>query len=144
MTWLAFPGPGAEAPRPTLLSAPYWEGCARGELLFQRCTACGRAAGVASWACRWCGREALEWQSSAGRGTLCSWSVVWRPRSADLHVPYAVVIAEMDEGFALLSNLGECDTDDLALGVRLKAVFRRLSERVGLPLFVLDGAGGPG
>ena len=28
-------------PHPSRWSAPYWEGCARGELLFQRCGDCG-------------------------------------------------------------------------------------------------------
>ncbi len=138
MTWLHYPGPEAEVPRPTPLSAPYWAGCARGELLFQRCAACGRSGQVPSWICRWCGRADLAWQPSAGAGEIYSWSVVWRPRSPGLQVPHAVVIADMDEGFALLSNLGHCDSEALVIGARVQVVFHRLSDNVGLPLLVLE------
>ena len=140
MTRLQFPGPDADVPRPTQLSAPYWAGCARGVVLYQRCAACGRPADVPSWRCRWCGGADLSWRPSAGRGAIYSWSVVWRPRSPGLEVPYGVVIADMDEGFQLLSNLGDCDTEALSVGTRVQVVFRHLSDDVGLPLLVLEGS----
>ena len=33
--------PGLPVPEMTELSRPHWEGCLRGELLVQRCVACG-------------------------------------------------------------------------------------------------------
>ncbi|MEK7839139.1 MAG: zinc ribbon domain-containing protein, partial [candidate division NC10 bacterium] len=34
---------GKPVPQPTPESQPYWDGCLRGELLYQRCVSCGRA-----------------------------------------------------------------------------------------------------
>src|SRR5690349_18085744 len=71
------------------LSAPFWEGAVAGELRYVRCAACGRADFPASEHCRYCLEAALEWKVSAGRGSLYSYTVVWRPVTPDFTTPYA-------------------------------------------------------
>src|SRR5215831_9992067 len=83
----------------TTISQEFWEGCARGELLFQRCTSCGAANFPPAVACRSCLEPALKWERSTGIGSLYTWTVVWRPQSDRFRVPYAPAMVDMAEGY---------------------------------------------
>ena len=48
-------------PNPTALSAPFWEGTKRRELLVQKCTACGALRWTPQWACRDCYSTEYDW-----------------------------------------------------------------------------------
>jgi hypothetical protein len=130
---------GIPLPETTAIAAPFWDGCARGELLFQRCRHCAAALFVPSLVCRQCTGRDLVWERSTGRGVLYSWSVVWRPQAPAYTVPYAPIIVELDEGFHLLSNLVGCDTDDIKPLLRLRAVFRKVGD-LTLPYFTPEDA----
>ena len=116
--------PGIPLPEPTPVSAPFWDGCAAGELRYQRCQSCGHAEFDPAWACRACGAESLVWQVSAGRGEVYSHTVVWRPQTPEFTVPYAVVIVSFDEGFTLLTNLIGCRVGEVRVGLRVQVTFR--------------------
>ena len=54
------------APRPSPLTQPYWDGCSRGELLFQRCGACGHATHTPAYLCAHCTSQDLTWERERG------------------------------------------------------------------------------
>ena len=83
---------GIPAPVPSPLSQPYWDACARGELTYLRCDTCGTVAPIPALVCGQCLGRSLTWTRSSGRGTLYSWTVVWRPQHPTFHVPYAPAI----------------------------------------------------
>jgi uncharacterized OB-fold protein len=114
--------PGIPLPDPTPVSQPFWDGCARRELRYQRCQACGHAEFDPALACRACG-GGLEWRVSAGRGEVYSHTVVWRPQTPAFTVPYAVVIVTFDEGFQLLTNLIGTTVDQVRTGLRVRVTF---------------------
>ena len=126
---------GIPLPNPTPVSQPFWDGCARGELLYQRCGSCQRAVFNPAPACRWCSSRELSWQRSAGLGSLYSWSVVWRPQSPAFQVPYAAALVDLDEGYQLLSNVIGCTPDDLRAGLRLRVEFHPVGGGFSLPYF---------
>ena len=130
--------PGIPLPHPTPLSAPFWEGCARHELLFQRCASCAAANFDPAPACRSCGAVDLRWVPSSGRGVVESWSVVWRPQMPAFAAPYAVAIVALDEGYAMVSNIIGCDADDVAVGQRVVVEFHPAGEGIVLPYFRPD------
>jgi uncharacterized OB-fold protein len=111
------------APRPTVVSQPFWDGCARRELMFQRCTACERAVFNPAVACRYCGGVSLAWERSQGLGTLYSWSIVWRPQTPSFEVPYCVIIVDLDEGYQMVSNLVDYPPDEVTVGMRVEVEF---------------------
>ena len=124
---------GIPVPRPSPVSAPYWEGCAAGELRFQRCTACGSVVFQPSVVCPTClGRE-LAWEASAGRGRLYSWTVVWRPQTPAFRVPYAPAIVDMDEGFRLVTSVIGCEPEDLRPDMEVTIEFQPAGDGVVLP-----------
>jgi uncharacterized OB-fold protein len=132
---------GIPLPHPTPVSQPFWDGCALGELRYQRCRQCGRALFNPTSVCRWCGSDSLAWELGQGRGSVYSWSVVWRPQSTAFHVPYAAVIVDLDEGYQMLSGLIGCEHDEVDVGMRVAVEFHAAGEMT-LPYFSPDR--GPG
>ena len=125
---------GIPLPSVTDVSKPFWDGCARGELLFQRC-ACGRIIWIPEAKCRWCGSEEYTWERGGGKGEIYSWSTARRPVSPAFEVPYIAVIVGLDEGYRMLSNLVECAVDDVRDSMRVEVVFQSYEGGITLPLF---------
>lgn len=122
-------------PWPSAISEPYWDAARRDELWFQRCARCGHANFDPALVCRRCGSRALEWERSAGLGTVYSWTAVWRPQQPSFVVPYAPAIVELDEGYQMLANLVGCDVSEVAVGMRVRVEFHPVSEGYRLPYF---------
>jgi uncharacterized OB-fold protein len=117
-----------------MTSLPFWDGCARGELLYQRCQDCAQPIFDPAPMCRWCNSTSLVWQPSAGLGAVYSWTVAWRPQSPAFHTPYCPAIIDMDEGYQILSNLIDCDVDDVHVGMGVQVAFQSFGPMT-LPYF---------
>lgn len=125
-------------PKPTPLSEPFWEAAGRGQLVLQRCSSDGHYEWTPQVACSSCLGDSLEWVPVSGRGTIYSFSVVFRPQVPGFPVPYVVAIVELVEGPRVLTQL----TDETAhedvrvgLGVRVRFTDR---QGVSLPYFELE------
>jgi uncharacterized OB-fold protein len=97
--------------------AAYLEGLARGELLYQRCGDCGAAVFPPRVLCTQCGSTALDFEVSAGEGTVYSATAVTQ-RDAD---PYSVCLVDLDEGFRMMSSVVDIPADDVEIGMRVTA-----------------------
>jgi len=127
--------PGIPVPKPSGLSAPYWEGCQRGELLFLRCDTCATIALRPAGVCGNCLGRSLSWVPSSGLGRLYSWTVVWRPQHPSFKVPYAPAIVALDEGWWMMSAVVGCEPEELGADLRLKVEFHPAGEDITLPYF---------
>lgn len=127
--------PQTPLPRPTALSRPFWEACREGRLVVQRCRACEHFVFIPQPCCGQCLSEDLEWVESSGRGTLYSFTTVFRPQQPSFEVPYTVVVVELEEGWYMLSNLVGVEPEDVAIGTPLEVCFEERSEEITLPLF---------
>ncbi len=130
--------PMKPVPRPNADSRPYWEGCNRGELLFQRCDECGHAQFYPRSLCVKCHSRALSWQRSGGRASVYSFTELHRAAipSYQADVPYLVVLLELEEGFRLMTNV-EGDGTTLQIGTTGQIVFEDRGEQK-VPLFRPD------
>ena len=126
---------GIPVPNPSAASKPYWDGCAHGELLYQRCDDCGTIALRPGTVCGSCLRRSLSWVRSAGEGSLYSWTVVWRPQRPSFTVPYAPAIVTLAEGFRMVSSIVGCEPDDLAPDMPVAVEFHPASDEIFLPYF---------
>jgi uncharacterized OB-fold protein len=135
MTLLAPQAPGIPTGRQSAAAQPYWDGCRDGELRFQRCADCGSVNMKPARSCASCGAQALTWERSEGRGTLYSWTVVWRPQHPSFQVPYAPAIVELDEGFWLMTAIIGCEPEDLRAELRVAVEFHAASDDTTLPYF---------
>lgn len=118
-------------PTPTAESRPFWEGCAAGELRYQRCGHCGHAQLIPRALCADCHHDQLHWLVSRGLGRILSFTVVHRAPSAAFKeaVPYVIAIVDMDEGFRLMVNVEDSAGKALSIGQPVRIRYR-----------VLDGA----
>jgi uncharacterized OB-fold protein len=126
---------GIPAPRPSLHSQPYWEGCRRHQLLYQRCAECSFIGLSAFTVCARCHATTAVWDASAGQGSLYSWTVVWRPPDPTFQVPYAPAVVRLDEGFWMLSAVIGCEPEALHEDLRLAVEFHPASADIILPYF---------
>ena len=122
-------------PTPSPLSRPHWEGCREGVLRVQRCSECGDFVFIPRIGCPRCLRETLEWVESSGRGTVYSHSVVHRPQRPEFEAPYIVAIVELEEGWHMLTNLIDCEIDDVRIGMNVEVAYRKMSDEITLPYF---------
>jgi uncharacterized OB-fold protein len=126
---------GIPDPVPSLFSAPYWDGCAQGELRYLRCSSCHLAIADAARICWRCQNRDLRWEVSAGQGRLYSWTIVWRPQTPAFQIPYAVAIVHLDEDIFVVSSIIGCTPEDLAEGMELAVEFHPINEGMKLPYF---------
>ncbi|MFI6582323.1 Zn-ribbon domain-containing OB-fold protein [Embleya sp. NPDC050493] len=109
-----------------------------GELRYQRCNACETANFAPTEMCRGCSSRALQWATSAGRGSVYSWTVVRRPAAREVGDPYAVAIVDLDEGYRMLTNLVEVEPTEIHSGMRVRVDLRPTGEERVLPFFTPD------
>jgi uncharacterized protein len=122
-------------PNPTALSQPYWQACARHMLTVQRCRQCGRCFFQPEVACQHCSSLEWDWVPSSGRGTLYSYSVVYRSPVPGMPIPFVFAAVEIDDGYAMFSNVVECAVDDVHIDMRLEVVFDDVAPGISLPKF---------
>ena len=118
------------APEPNPETKAFWEGAAQGTLLIKQCRACGRSHYYPRALCPYCMSDATEWQTTAGTGTLYSYSVMRRAE-----VPYAIAYVTLDEGPTMMTNLVNCDFDALRVGQRVKVAFTPTEGGPPVPTF---------
>ncbi len=130
---------GIPVPRLSSGGAPYWEGCRAGELRYLRCNVCGRIPSMPTPMCPRCRSRDLSWTASSGRGSLYSWTVVWRPQHPAFTVPYAPAIVRLDEGFWVMSAMVGCTPDELVDGLAVEVEFQAVDDELTLPFFHPSG-----
>ncbi|EIV12701.1 hypothetical protein MM2B0307_1170 [Mycobacteroides abscessus subsp. bolletii 2B-0307] len=79
----------------------------------------------------------MAWETAAGTGEIVSFAPVYRPPwdSFPRSEPYVVVLVRLDEGPQLLASLEGVAPDEVAIGARVRAVFERVNEDLGLVRF---------
>ena len=131
--------PAAPKPRPVLdgTTAAYYEHCARGELRFQRCDACGAWRHPPRVLCAVCGSPRWSWGRSTGRGRIFTWTVVHQAMSPAFlaEVPYAVIVVETDEGVRVVTNLRGAEPAVLRLDLPVEVTFEAVDDTLTLPMF---------
>ena len=118
-------------------SRPYWEGVAHGELLIQRCEACGRAVFYPRSVCPHCSADRLGWERASGHGTVYSYTVVHQAYGPFAgQTPFVVALVDLDEGVRMLTRL-KGGPEVAQIGVRVRVVFEQVDEELSLPYFAV-------
>lgn len=129
-------------PEPSADSREFWDGCARGELLMQRCAACRRMRFFPRPMCPHCQSTDAEWAPVSGSGTLYSWIVCHPPLlpAFQARAPYAVILVELaeDPGLRMVGNLLDWPLEEIRIGLPLRVCFEPVGEGVVLPQWRVD------
>jgi uncharacterized OB-fold protein len=126
-----------DLPTPDDDTEPFWQAAREGRFLLKRCRACGRAHYYPRPFCPHCWSGQVEWEEASGRATLYTWSVVYQN---DLppwpeRVPYVAAVVDLEEGPRAMTNVVDCDFDQLRPGMALHVTYREVSGDVTVPVF---------
>jgi uncharacterized OB-fold protein len=138
MSILNRPTVGVPVPRPTVLSKPFWDACASGELTFQRCGNCDKSVFPPEAACTRCLSPDLLWERSSGQGEIHTYTVIHRAQQPAFSTPYAVAIVELSEGWYISTNVVDLDDAEISVGLPVKVLFIDIGEGISLPTFHPD------
>jgi hypothetical protein len=108
----------------------FWDEAARGTLLIKRCRSCGQVHYYPRVLCPFCGSDATEWQAAGGAGVIYSYSVMRRAE-----IPYAIAYVTLDEGVTMMTNIVDCDLDQIRVGQRVRLVFKPTEGGPPVPTF---------
>ena len=114
-------------------NAPFWEAALQGRLLLRHCLDCNRPHWFPRMVCPLCGSDRLEWRAATGRGEIHSFSVVRRAAQ-----PYVLAFVKLDEGPIAMTNIVDTPFDAIRMGMRVRAVFRQVSDGRPMPFYVPD------
>lgn len=113
--------------------ARFWrEVGSRYNLIGSRCGSCGRTYFPPRTVCRECHRASIgkiDRLKLRGTGMIVSYTTVHEgAKDFEMQVPYVMAIIELDEGARLTGQVIDCAPDEIRIGMRVKAVFRKLGE----------------
>ncbi len=116
---------------------PFWEAARENRLIIQKCPDCDEYVFYPRLMCPHCTSDNLEWVAASGKGTIFSYTVVMNnsPSAFINDMPYVVALIRLDEGVQMLSNIVECDPDQLTCDMPVEVTFEKLNDDFTLPKF---------
>jgi uncharacterized OB-fold protein len=121
------------------ITKPFWDGCRQQKLMIQREV----ASGAAFWPPKpmyWKSGGKLEWFQASGRGEIYSYVIGYEPflpAFRDL-LPHIMVLVQLEEGPRLVGYMVNCKPEEMAFGMKVRVVFKRLTDAVTLPVWEPD------
>ena len=109
----------------------YFEAAAQGKLLLKKCGDCGEVHHYPRGVCPFCLSTNLSWQEAKGTGTVYTYSVTRRGGP----VPYCIAYVTLDEGVSMMTNIVDCDLDDVRVGQKVKLTFKKSAGGISIPMF---------
>ena len=111
----------------------YWrEIPQRYNLLGKKCSICNEVFFPPRVICPTCRRKSIgkmEEYKLKGEGTVETYTIIHDPPPQfEGEEPYAVAIIKLDEGCKVIAQIVDCGLDELQIGMRAKACFRKIQE----------------
>ncbi len=104
----------------------------RYNLVGTKCGNCGKVDFPPRSVCPDCGRKSVGKMQSfklGGKGTVVTYTTIYdAPSQFDMLKPYVMAIVEMDEGVRLTSQLIDVKPDEVKIGMKVQAAFRKLGQ----------------
>lgn len=132
------------------VDAAFWRGTSESSLLVQRCTECDKRRFPPRPMCPACQSSNCAWDAMSGKAKVWSFAAPSSPLlpAFEQLTPYVTALVELDEdpalrivGPLLLKADGEIQgvqVNDVAIGDRVSAVFKRYADDVNIVCWTLD------
>ncbi|MFF4617517.1 Zn-ribbon domain-containing OB-fold protein [Nonomuraea jabiensis] len=106
-------------------TSAYWAACERGELVVQRCTACGRRVQLPEAACPWCGDDSLVFEPVSGEGAVHTFTIVHRSFAPGYQgrEPYVMAWVDLPEGARAFGHIVGCAPEQVRIGMPVRLTF---------------------
>jgi uncharacterized OB-fold protein len=110
---------------------PYFEAAAQGRLLVKKCSDCGALHHYPRGICPFCLSDKVSWQDAKGTGKIYTFSITRRAGP----IPYCIAYVILDEGVSVMTNIVDCDLDDVRIGQAVKVTFKKSAGGISVPMF---------
>ena len=124
-------------PKPNADTRPFWEGCQKSQLRFQKCPHCDHIRWPPSVTCPKCHSSDTEWIVASGKGMIYSYvvyHVAFHP-TFENDLPYITAVVKLTEGPYILTNIVGCDPSKLKCDMPVEVVWDHSSQEFSLPKF---------
>jgi uncharacterized OB-fold protein len=119
-----------QAPQSNPETQSFWKAAEEGKFMIGKCTACGAAHYYPRSICPFCFSDRTELQQAAGNGTIYTYSVMRRAP-----IPYAIAYVTLSEGPMMMTNIVDCDLDNIRIGQAVRLVFKPSDGGPPVPMF---------
>ncbi len=117
---------------------PYWDGCKDHKLLLPRSKETGefffypRAISPGNDM-----SDDIEWVEASGKAKVWTYAIHYMgpTKAYKGDPPYVVALVETEEGVKMMTNIVDCDPDDVDVGMEVEVVFDDVTDEVTLPKF---------
>lgn len=109
----------------------FWDAANEEVLLYAKCRDCGKPHYYPRKVCPFCFSTKVDFLKASGLAKVYAFSLFYKGRP-----PYISAWVMLNEGVAILSNIIECDSDNLKIGATVKVVFRAVTDGQKIPVFV--------
>ena len=127
-----------ERPAPPLTerTEQYWRSGADGKLRVAQCQKCRRYFHPPQPVCSHCYSQDIAFVPVSGKGTVYSWTLNRYQWAPGMKPPYVVAEVELPEqaGLRILTNIVDCDPDNVKIGMTVTVAFERAGEAF-VPVF---------
>jgi uncharacterized OB-fold protein len=118
---------------------PFWDAAKQQRLMAPRCSNCGKFRMPPTRFCSGCLSQDLDWVELSGLGTVFTFIIVrhpLNPKAAD-YVPFmpAAVDADGAPDMRFISNVVDCEPEEVEIGMRVKVVWNHVSDTLTLPFW---------
>src|SRR5271155_3839893 len=100
-------------------SEAFFNATREGRFMIPVCTACSKAHWYPRAICPFCPSDKVEWREASGKGTIYTFSYMRRVKE-----PYVIAHVTLAEGPTMLTNIVDCDADDVRIGQAVTVVFQ--------------------
>ena len=121
----------------------FWEAARAGQLVAQRCRACGRLRHPPRPMCPECHSVEHETVVLAGTGTVYSYAILHHPQHPSFSYPVVAALVDLDEGIRVVSNLVGVEPADVRIGARVRVLFDPTADDMAVPVFEPAEPAGP-
>jgi uncharacterized OB-fold protein len=117
---------------------PYWDACGRHEFVVPRSKPTGKfffyPRALSPGADM---SEDIDWVKASGRAKVGTYAIhhMGPTKAYKGEPPYVVALVETDEGVKMMTNVVECDPNDVHIGMEVEVIFDDVTPEVTLPKF---------
>ncbi len=122
---------------PSPETAEYWKGIRDEKLMIKRCSKCGAFQHPRRLFCTTCSSDGFNWQEVCGRGSVYSFSTVYRAPTAEFahEVPYTVGLVLLEEGVHLFTRIVTDSKEEPQIDAPVEVFFQQTGSFGRLPAF---------
>jgi uncharacterized OB-fold protein len=93
------------------------------------CNECGNTIFPPRDVCPYCAEQKQTWTNLSGRGEVYSYTTMYSaPTAFEEYTPYTVALVKLAEGPLITAQLTDVDTEEVAIGMPVEMVTRKLSQ----------------